>query len=68
MGLNIRKHWRLYFKNELGAPNHINIYEKGYCDSKQHIVKNAHSIQESLELSQQEVLRKVTYWMSKASG
>ena len=43
-------------------------YEKGYCDSKQHIVINTHSIQESLELSQQEVLRKVANWMSEASG
>ena len=43
-------------------------YEKGYCDRKQHIVINTHSIQESLELSQQEVLRKVANWMSEASG
>ena len=43
-------------------------YEKAYCDRKQHIVINTHSIQESLELSQQEVLRKVANWMSEASG
>ena len=35
---------------------------------KQHIVINTHSIQESLELSQQEVLRKVANWISEASG
>lgn len=42
-------------------------YEKGYCDSKQHIVINTHSIQENLELSQQEVLSKIANWMSEAS-
>ena len=44
------------------------MYKKGYCDSKQHIGINTHSIQESLELSQQEVLNKVSSWMSAASG
>ena len=44
-------------------------YEKGYCESMQHIVINTHGVQESLELSQQEVLKKITnYWMSEASG
>ena len=42
-------------------------YERGYCDRKQYIVINTHSVQESLELSQ-EVLRKDTNWMSEASG
>ena len=54
------------FINELRAQNHK--YEKGYCDSKQHIVINMNNLQESLELSQQEVLEKVTNWMSEASG
>ena len=35
---------------------------------KQHIVINTHSIQESLELSKQEVLGKVANWISEASG
>lgn len=43
-------------------------YEKGYCDSQQHFVINTHSTQDSLELSQQEVLKKVTNWISGASG
>lgn len=43
-------------------------YEKGYCDSNQRIVINTHSIQESLELSQQEALKKIANWMSEASG
>ena len=44
-------------------------YEKGYSDSMQHIVINTHSVQERLELSQQEVLKKITNcWMSEASG
>ena len=43
-------------------------YEKGYCNSKQHIVINTHSIQENLELSEQEVLAKIPNWMSEASG
>ena len=55
-----------FFKRIEGPKPHK--YEKGYCDSKQHIVINTHSIQESLELSQQEVLRKVANWMSEASG
>lgn len=55
-----------FFKRIEGPKPHK--YEKRYCDSKQHIVINTHSIQESLELSQQEVLRKVANWMSEASG
>ena len=43
-------------------------YEEGYCVSKQRIVINTHSIQESLELSQQEALAKIANWMSEASG
>ena len=44
-------------------------YEKGYSDSMHHIVINTHSVQERLELSQQEVLKKITNcWMSEASG
>lgn len=43
-------------------------YEKGYYDSKRNIVINMNNLQESLELSQQEVLNKVTNWMSEASG
>ena len=43
-------------------------YEKGYYDSTQNIVINMSKLQESLELSQQEVLNKVANWMSEAIG
>ena len=55
-----------FYKRIDGSKPHK--YEKGYCDSKQHNVINTHSIQESLELSQQDVFKKITNWMSEASG
>ena len=39
-------------------------YEKGYCDSKQHVIINTHSIQKRLELTQREVLKKVANWLT----
>ena len=55
------------FNTRIKGPK-SHIYNKRYCDSKQHIVINTHSIQESLELSQQEVLQKFSKWMSQANG
>ena len=66
-GLKYSEALEVEFYKQIEGPK-PHKYEKGYCHRKRYSVINTHSIQESLELSQQEVLRKVENWMSEASG
>lgn len=45
-----------------------NEHRRKYCDSKQHIVINRNTIQESLQLALQEYLKKAADIMSKSSN
>ena len=44
-----------------------NEHKRKYCDSKPHIVTNRSSIQESLQLAQEEILKRASNIMSEGS-